>query len=525
MPASRIPGSTSLVALTGLVAPLRIFAYTLVATPRVASIDRKRVRHSILAIWATLVILYVLLRSWRLTSYGLWDDEVFSVRTAQVSWSELFGLIATDAVHPPFFYVLLKLWIAGGGATLLWLKLLPLVVSIGALLPFWLLCRELNLNLAEITLTFWLMAVNGHLIYYSQELRMYSLLFCLSLWSLWLFFRLLNAERASFRIVVTLFMVNVLLVYTHYFGWLFVGSEWLCVLLWRRRLLAGFSVSLILLAVVFAPWAYVVATYSSSGYVLPASLAGRRLADLNWISKPGLAELLWFLAILNGFIPWRHTTSLGIILFGLPIALAFYRNIRSRQRPGQATLNILAVFSFAPVAVAFIASQLMRHSMWGERYLIIVTLSYLLLVAVSLSYVRPVSARIALMALIVTWTAVAGAVGVFLSEGRIPWKSLVQHMIEQEGPSYRHVPVYTFEPWAAGPLDFSLADLGNHHFEVVVTESRFMTGEHFWVAFRDTTLRAGDDPRDVLEQRGCRIDAERAARDGAQRVVLFRATC
>ena len=163
--------------------------------------------------------------------------------------------------------------------------------------------------------------------------------------------------------------------------------------------------------------------------------------------------------------------------------------------------------------------------MWGERYLIIVTLPYFLLVTVSLSYVRRVSARIALILLVATWAAVSVTVGMTFGAGRISWKSLVQHMIQWDGPSRRHVPVYTLEVWAAGPLEFSLADLGNHQFDVVVTQPRFMNGEHFWVAFRDTTLQVGDHPRAVLEQRGCRIDAERSTHDGAQEVLLFRATC
>jgi hypothetical protein len=477
----------------------------------------KRARYTP-AIWAALIVLYVALRSWHLTSYGLWDDEVFSASAAKLPWSHLFGSIAADAVHPPFFYVLLKLWIAGGGASLLWLKLLPLLLSVGALLPFWLLCRDLNLNAVETTLAFWLMTVNGYLIHYSQELRMYSLLLCISLWSLWLFLRLLNAQRTSFRVLAALFMVNVLLVYTHYFGWLFVGTEWICVLIWRRRRLVSFSLSLVALALFFAPWAYaVVAAYPPQGNVLPPSL--------HWISKPGWAELLWYLATLNGALPWRHTTPPGLVLFGVPIALAFYRSLRSQQSPRLQPVKILSVLPFPPIIVAFVASQLMTHSMWGERYLIIVAVPYLLLVAVSLSWVRRASFRIPLIVAILTWTGVASAVALSLDEGRLPWKSLAQHLIQQEGPALRNAMVYTFEIWAAGPLKFSLADLDNHQFDVVVTRPALMSGEHFWVAFRDTTLRPGDDPRAILEQRGCRLDAERSVHDAAQQVVLFRASC
>jgi len=263
-------------------------------------VDRAR-GYGSLAIWTTLLVLYVALRSWRLTSYGLWVDEVFSVRAARLAWAELFRVVAADAVHPPFFYILLKLWIAAGGATLLWLKLLPLILSIGALIPFWLLCRDLKLSLTEAALGFWLIAVNGYLIHYAQDLRMYSLLFCLSVWSLFLFLRFVRGTRASWRVIVALFAVNLLLVYTQYFGWLLVGTEGLCVLLWRPRLLGWFSLSFTGLALAFAPWAYAVAASGPKGTVVPASL--------QWIPRPGWAEVLWYLATLNGILPWRHTTS------------------------------------------------------------------------------------------------------------------------------------------------------------------------------------------------------------------------
>lgn len=480
-------------------------------------LDLSRVGYSTLAIGAALLVLYVGLRSWRLTSYGLWADEVFSVRAARLAWPELFRFIAADAVHPPFFYILLKLWIAAAGATLLGLKLLPLLLSIGALVPFWLLCRELKLGLAETTLAFWLVAVNGYLIHYSQELRMYSLLFCLSVWSVWLFLRFLGAADASFRVMLPLLVVNVLLVYTHYFGWLLVGTQWICVLLWRPRLLGWFSLSLTALALVFVPWAYAVAASAAKVSVVPGSL--------QWIARPGWADVIWYLATLNGILPWRHTTPLGILLFGAPIVIAMCRLLRRRQVASGRSLEILAIFSFVPIAVSFVASRLLPQSVWGERHLMVVALPYLLMVAGAVSYVGRVSARIALIMLIVTWSGMAGVVGMLREEGRIPWKSLAQHMIDEEGPSHRSVKVYAFEGWTAAPLEFLFADQRDRQFDVVVTEPSLMNGERFWVVFRDPTLWVKGDPRAVLEQRGCRIDAERSAHDGGQRVVVFRASC
>src|SRR3954467_15380 len=126
-----------------------------------------------LIVLSVVLLIYVAFRCWRLTSYGLWFDETFSLQAAQTSWGAMMNFIAADIVHPPLFYVLLKIWIAIGGASLLWLKLFSLLISIATVLPLILLCRELQLTPAETNVAVFLVAVNAFLIHYAQEVRMY----------------------------------------------------------------------------------------------------------------------------------------------------------------------------------------------------------------------------------------------------------------------------------------------------------------------------------------------------------------
>jgi len=112
-----------------------------------------------------------------------------------------------------------------GGESLQWLRLFPALAAIAALVPFLLLARGLRLGAQETTLALLLAAANGYLVKYAQELRMYSLLLLFTLTSLWLFVRLLNSARAPRALLFALFFVNLLLVYTHYYGWLVVACE------------------------------------------------------------------------------------------------------------------------------------------------------------------------------------------------------------------------------------------------------------------------------------------------------------
>src|ERR671913_402855 len=73
---------------------------------------------------------------------------------------------------------------------------LAVCLYVASVAPLLLLCRELRLGAWETNLALALAAVNGYLIKYAQEVRMYSLLLLLTLCSLWLFARFLNAAEA-----------------------------------------------------------------------------------------------------------------------------------------------------------------------------------------------------------------------------------------------------------------------------------------------------------------------------------------
>ena len=83
----------------------------------------------------TAIIIYIALRFWRLTDSCLWFDEIFSVHAASMAWKDLFWFVAQDLIHPPFFYVLLKIWIAIGGEGLFWLRFFPVFFAIIAGFP------------------------------------------------------------------------------------------------------------------------------------------------------------------------------------------------------------------------------------------------------------------------------------------------------------------------------------------------------------------------------------------------------
>src|SRR4051794_37088260 len=89
--------------------------------------------------WATplAVGLFLAVRLAVLDAECLNGDEVFSVNIARLDWPELWSATADDISHPPLFYTLLKLWIDLAGESLAWLRLLPTLLAILALIPLW----------------------------------------------------------------------------------------------------------------------------------------------------------------------------------------------------------------------------------------------------------------------------------------------------------------------------------------------------------------------------------------------------
>ncbi len=430
--------------------------------------------------------LYIAARLWGLTDYSLGFDEIFSLTVVRHDWSGLIDLIVYDVVHPPLFYFLLKLWVGIGGQSLLWLKLFPVSIAVAALAPFVLLCRELKLRAAEMNLALVLMAVNGYLILYAQELRMYSLLLFFTLCSLWLFVRYLNCQNVQKKLLVALFIANLLLVYTQYYGWLVIGVQFVILLVWDRRKLSPFLMMVAGLILCFSPWAYI---------VLQAAIRKGGLGQNLIVPRPGLHNLVYFYVNLSGafYTKWKILLgALALVLFFSPIAWWAWHVLKGRRVDGESRAEIfwwLALFAFLPGIIAFAASQVLPHSIWANRYLIILAAPYMLLVAVSVYRLHPNWVRSVAVCLVVGWAALSGfkEVTEFTRVDniiRVKWESLIHQMIQAEPSQANDLKVYVLDELYMKPhIIVYLKKAKETRFQVVTVDDPSAVNEnHFWVA-------------------------------------------
>lgn len=313
--------------------------------------------------------IYIALRLWHIGTYSLWCDEAFSVFVAKSQWRDLFRQVLIDRVHPPLFYILLKLWVAVVGAPLARLRLFSVFFSVVTLIPLWSCMRQLRLATGLRLALLLAIACNPFLIFYSQEVRMYALLCFLSVWSVDLYLKQ-KSESSFSRFLWAL--VNVALVLVHVAGLAVIGCELAHAALARREFRNRFLTCLPALAAL-AGWVIAVKVLSPA----PA----RVLHNVEWISK------------LTPTLQWKTIThllgsSLGAVVLNLSVAIAIWTN-RKIER-GFASLFFL--LSVATIAFVFAFSVIVRP-IWQERYLIVAVIPYYLLAGDS---IRRINAKWAL---------------------------------------------------------------------------------------------------------------------------------
>jgi uncharacterized membrane protein len=495
---------------------------------------------SSLLLFASVVALFVAARLWHLTASCLWFDEIFSVHAARHTWLDMMHFVAADIIHPPLFYALLKVWISVGGESLLWLRLFPALISIAAIIPFVLFCRELKITSGTVTLALLLMAVNGYLIKYAQELRMYSLLFFFSLGSLWLFLKFVNTEAGSKKQLLALLAINLLLVYTHYAGWLLVGLEAITLLLWQRSRLRSFLLSAAILVLLYLPWLYEVAR------VTKATEPGKGLGqNIGWVMRPHLLDVVQYFTELNKPFLFRQSsadalvdpwsTCLAVALIGFPLIVFSWLSFRSSTKTDSAqleTVRPLFLFAFAPVVVVFLLSWILPYSVWGTRHLIFTAGPYSGLAALAIRRLQPNWIRIILSLVLGCWFLLAGTIFFVRRPPEFiwcAWNQLAREMISLEGTSDGPVEIYAYEDLVAYHLWFPLSTTDNARFKVTVVKgvpgivedpayflprsfndiavqhSPALGGDHMWIAFRAKQWDEKSAPLNYLASSGYQI--------------------
>lgn len=476
-----------------------------------------------LAALAAVCLVFVVLRFWNLTASCLWFDEIFTVHAAEMNFGNMFWFVAQDLIHPPLSYILLKFWIFAGGTGLFWLRFYPVFFAILSLVPLVFLCRELKLNYATIAVVMLFLAVNGCLIKYAQEVRMYSLFLFFAIHSMWLFARFLFLGKNIWLLTI----VNILLVYTHYFGWLVVLSEITAIVVLQRIKIRQTLVMLGILLASFAPWIFAVWKAAQ----VKANLG----QNIGWIGKPDPAALAQFLFDLiepfyyqqsNIETPSIYIITAPILLLITTALVIYLVDRKSETETDRQALILIAIFTMLPIFAALVVSYALPYSVWGTRHLIFVFVPLAILSAIALTKIKTAPIVGTFLALILLFF---GAAFLIQAKRETPvyiwcaWENLAGNL-DKNKPAK----IYVFEDLVAYDMWFALRD-AEKNFEIVkvggiegliedtayflprgfdkvqTTDENGITGERFYIAYRDAEFNEKHPPLRNLREKGYKI--------------------
>jgi 4-amino-4-deoxy-L-arabinose transferase-like glycosyltransferase len=364
-----------------------------VATRPDDSRPRQRERLALL-----IVILAALgLRLGQLAFRPLWWDEGWSLYFAKTDVSSLLQLTAVD-IHPPLYYLILKLWIGIVGPSPIAVRLFSVLVGTAAVPLLYATGRRLWGGTAGLVAAL-LLAVSPLHIYYSQEVRMYGLVTLLGLAVL--FFALRwepgGQRRGNWAGYV---LAATAALYTQYYAaflllalnlvvpirWLFMRSRsrrdgnsgsWGKDLLWWSAQGA--------VALLYLPWLWYAGgklrTYVSFKISVEQdpsldllTYLGRHLSAFNWGHAEGLLADCWWL----GMLP--------IAVLALALVLSRWQRMRKGEEPGQriagmGSSGLCLLILGLMLACGFVVNlALPFNPPRSERLLLLALPTYLLLV-------------------------------------------------------------------------------------------------------------------------------------------------
>lgn len=246
-----------------------------------------------------ILLFALILRLWNLTGISLWLDEGLGIAFAKNPCLEMFYFLRID-VHPPLYYVLLKLLLTVSNS-ITWLRLFSVLCGTGGLAVFYFTFRN-RISRKTVLWSLFLLAISPLAINQSHEIRMYGLLFLLANLTIWSALKFSEKPEAGPFIPLILFSLAML--YTHYISGIFLAGI-IVFIGWGRFRdtedpLQGVIDALktgLLLAIGYLPWFPIFLEHFQT-----ASLGGKH-AQAHAANIPGTL-VNYFIHFLGGTIPW-----------------------------------------------------------------------------------------------------------------------------------------------------------------------------------------------------------------------------
>ena len=314
-----------------------------------------------------------------LAGQSLWLDEAASWVIASLPTKTLLQSLVGD-FHPPLYYLFLKPWLSLAGQSEFLLRLPGIIIGTLTIPALYLLVKtifiaqkKLKFEIAHLAAL--LLALNPLHIYYSQELRMYSLSALLATLSWYFLSKWLKDKQTKNILWFTL--ITVISFYTFYLSIFILISQWLYIIFFHKKNLKVFFNFNLLFVLFCLPWIPTLLKQLQGGGYLTQALPG-------WSALSGNISIKSLLLIPTKFSLGRISIfpqSLYFLVIGLVLAfvsLLFVLALRVKR-------SLLFLFwLFIPLILAVLVS-LFTPILGYWRYIFLLP-AFTTLLAIGISY-------------------------------------------------------------------------------------------------------------------------------------------
>lgn len=411
-----------------------------------------------------------------LINQSFWLDEGASLVISNRPLTDIFSYLSTD-FHPPLHYLITHLTLELGFRSEALLRLPNVIFGVLTIYVLYLLLELLNhkatlkifsRKIPHSLIAALFLSLNPLHIYYSQELRMYSLSALLVVLSWYLLALFIKTKRNLHLGVFTL--VSTLSIFTFYGGFFNLFAQLVFIFISHRRLLVRFLSSLLVTFLLFLPWLpTLLLQFQGSAFL--KSLPG-------WVEISGQLDLKSLLMIPAKFSFGRinFSASNSFLLSGAIVTLYYISLvILSLKRPVSRLFLLWLVLPIITAAVLSLFSPMLGY--WRFIYLVP---AFTTLMALGLLALPPRLAIFNLFVIISTSLLANLIFYITPSFHREDWRSASQFALDQQQTQGAQ-PIFVFADafapvlWYAPDLVYTapLKDLNN---DPVLLDQRLSDG-------------------------------------------------
>lgn len=248
-----------------------------------------------------------------------------SIDRPQPLQQTIANVATTSEQHGPLYFILLNVWSRVAGSDLFILRLLSTYFALLSLAAIYRLAR-ISPPRRQALAALFIVSLNALFLFYSRELRMYTLLPFFVVWIVWCYWRLLeHTERRNSRTWLSLALGCGLILYLHYFGIFILAALALyhALLVGKNRYWIQITLALTAGGFLFVPW-------------LPTVLKG-----LEGFSNKSMSGMNAFESLVS--LGNVYSNDFWLLTLGALIIAARYRSLLGKPQRFILTLTFLTI--------------------------------------------------------------------------------------------------------------------------------------------------------------------------------------